>query len=78
MIDDVRYDESAAEFLRTHPRAEDGRLAVECLRRGHELAGAITDLDQYGTSYARLDSGHLIKWHYVGRRRNILVIDDIS
>jgi hypothetical protein len=33
LIDDVRYDESAAEFLRTHPDAEEVRLVIESLRR---------------------------------------------
>ncbi|HWL35801.1 MAG TPA: hypothetical protein VNQ77_06385 [Frankiaceae bacterium] len=78
MIDEVRYDESAAEFLRTHPRAEEARLFVEALRRGQAVPGALTDLDQYGRSLAVLpDSGHVIRWHYAGMRRNILVIDEI-
>lgn len=78
MIDDVRYDETAAEFLRTHPEAEEVRVFVEVLRRGRRVSGAMTDLDARGTSFALLDSGRLIRWHYAGRRRNVLVIDEIS
>lgn len=78
MIDDVRYDESAAEFLRTHPDAEEARLVIEALRRGQTIPGALTDLDEHGRSFAVLpDSGHVIRWHYAGMRRNILVIHDI-
>lgn len=75
----VRYSDEVADFLRSHPHAEDARTFIDCLARGLVPGRAATEIDDIGTGIAMLDdSRRLIWWHYEGRGREVLVIDGID
>lgn len=65
MIEDVRYDESVAHFLRMHPDADEARAVIDGLTRDKLPAVAMTDIDDLGTGYALMpETDRCIWWHY--------------
>jgi hypothetical protein len=76
MSPEVEHSERVKEFLRTHPGAEEVRLAIACIARGQPPKEAVLALDPADMSYAILeDSQRCLWWYWRGSR---LVVDDIT
>lgn len=72
---EAEHSESVKEFLRTHPDAEEVRLAIACIARGQPPRDALLALDRREQSLAVLEGSHrAIWWHWEGER---LVVDDV-